>query len=166
MIVRICRLVHMKQMTSTSYNSFSVNAQNTLSIQPLTNIPTERSIYYRKQILQITQPSQYRFAKLQCRYAVTSGSPSIFSYTAYTYIGNPEARPRILYTRCRHTHNVAHKLAHNQTCTHHRAGNQKNVQKCNLNKINPTLTLNCLDPSCKRLFLQNNLVQNKVIFFV
>ena len=31
---------------------------------------------YRKYILQITQPSQYRYAKLQHRLAVTSGSPS------------------------------------------------------------------------------------------
>ena len=31
---------------------------------------------YRKYILQITQPSQYRFAKLKYRFAVTSGSPS------------------------------------------------------------------------------------------
>ena len=29
---------------------------------------------YRKYILQITQPSQYRYAKLQYRFAVTSGS--------------------------------------------------------------------------------------------
>ena len=32
---------------------------------------------YRKYILQITQPSQYRYAKLQYRFAITSGSPSI-----------------------------------------------------------------------------------------
>ena len=31
---------------------------------------------YRKYILQITQPSQYRYPKLQYRFAVTSGSPS------------------------------------------------------------------------------------------
>ena len=31
---------------------------------------------YRKYILQITQPSQYRYTKLQYRFAVTSGSPS------------------------------------------------------------------------------------------
>ena len=31
---------------------------------------------YRKHILQITQPSQYRYAKLQYRFAVTSGSTS------------------------------------------------------------------------------------------
>ena len=36
---------------------------------------------YRKYILQITQPSQYRYAKLQHKYAVTSGSPSIFFYS-------------------------------------------------------------------------------------
>ena len=34
---------------------------------------------YRKYILQITQPSQYVYAKLQYRFAVTSGSPSIFN---------------------------------------------------------------------------------------
>ena len=33
---------------------------------------------YRKYILQITQPSQYRYATLQYRFAVTSGSPSMF----------------------------------------------------------------------------------------
>ena len=32
---------------------------------------------YRKYILQITQLSQYRYAKLQHRFAVTSGSPSM-----------------------------------------------------------------------------------------
>ena len=32
---------------------------------------------YRKYILQITQTSQYRYAKLQYRFSVTSGSPSI-----------------------------------------------------------------------------------------
>ena len=32
---------------------------------------------YRKYILQITPPSQYGYAKLQHRFAVTSGSPSI-----------------------------------------------------------------------------------------
>ena len=31
---------------------------------------------YRKYKMQITQPSQYRYAKLQYRFAVTSGSPS------------------------------------------------------------------------------------------
>ena len=31
---------------------------------------------YRKYILQITQPSQYRYGNLQYRFAVTSGSPS------------------------------------------------------------------------------------------
>ena len=40
-------------------------------------IPTGWSISYRKYILQITQPSQYRYAKLQYRFAVISGSPSI-----------------------------------------------------------------------------------------
>ena len=34
------------------------------------------SISYRKYILKITQPSQYRYAKLQFRFAVISGSPS------------------------------------------------------------------------------------------
>ena len=33
---------------------------------------------YRKYILQTTQPSQYRNAKLQYRFVVTSGSPSIY----------------------------------------------------------------------------------------
>ena len=32
---------------------------------------------YRKYILQVTQPSQYIYANLQYRFAVTSGSPSI-----------------------------------------------------------------------------------------
>ena len=48
---------------------------------------------YRKYIRQITQPSQYRYAQLQYRFAVISGSPSrwfiwIFHvdlYTVYTY---------------------------------------------------------------------------------
>ena len=31
---------------------------------------------YRKYLLQITQPSQYWYAKIQYRFAVTSGSPS------------------------------------------------------------------------------------------
>ena len=33
---------------------------------------------YRKHILQITQPSQNRYAKLQYRFAVTSGSPDMY----------------------------------------------------------------------------------------
>ena len=39
---------------------------------------TEGSISYRKYILQITQPSEYRYAKLQYRFAVISGSPSTY----------------------------------------------------------------------------------------
>ena len=38
---------------------------------------------YRKYILQITQPSQYRYAKLQYRFAVISGSPSKNSITSW-----------------------------------------------------------------------------------
>ena len=39
--------------------------------------PTGWSISYRKYILQITQPYLYRYAKLQYKFAVISGSPSI-----------------------------------------------------------------------------------------
>ena len=35
---------------------------------------------YHKYILQITQPSQYRYAKLHYSFAVTSGSPSIWYF--------------------------------------------------------------------------------------
>ena len=38
---------------------------------------TRRSIYYRKYILEITQPSQYRYTQLQYRFAVISEAPSI-----------------------------------------------------------------------------------------
>ena len=38
---------------------------------------TGRPRSYRKYILQISQPSQYRYAKLQYRFAVISGSPSM-----------------------------------------------------------------------------------------
>ena len=41
---------------------------------------TERSIYYRKYILQITQPSQNRFTLLQYRFAVISEAPSILKH--------------------------------------------------------------------------------------
>ena len=37
---------------------------------------TRCSIYYRKYILQITQPSQYRYMQLQYRFAVISEAPS------------------------------------------------------------------------------------------
>ena len=37
---------------------------------------TERSIYYRKYILQITQPSLYRYTQLQYRFAVISEASS------------------------------------------------------------------------------------------
>ena len=40
---------------------------------------TRRSIYYRKYILQITQPSQYRYSQSQYRFAVISAAPSIKS---------------------------------------------------------------------------------------
>ena len=36
---------------------------------------TRRSIDYRKYILQITQPSQYRYSQLQYRFAVISEAP-------------------------------------------------------------------------------------------
>ena len=42
--------------------------------------PTERSIYYRKHILQITQPSEYRYTQLQYRFAVISEAPSSFKF--------------------------------------------------------------------------------------
>ena len=42
---------------------------------------------YRKYILLITQPSQYRYAKLQYRYAVISGSPS--TSTIYLSVSEP-----------------------------------------------------------------------------
>ena len=41
-------------------------------------VSTGWSISYHKYILQITQPSQYRYAKSQYRFAVISGSPSMF----------------------------------------------------------------------------------------
>ena len=41
------------------------------------HLATGWSISYRKYILQITQPSQYRYSKLQYRFAVTSWSPSM-----------------------------------------------------------------------------------------
>ena len=37
---------------------------------------TKRSIYYRKYMLQIMQPSQYRYTQLQYRFAVISEAPS------------------------------------------------------------------------------------------
>ena len=40
---------------------------------------TECFIYYRRHILKITQPSQYRCTKLQIRFAVTSEAPSKWS---------------------------------------------------------------------------------------
>ena len=39
----------------------------------LTEVGTGWSISYRKYILQSTKPAQYRYAKLQYRFAVTSG---------------------------------------------------------------------------------------------
>ena len=39
-------------------------------------IYTECFIYYRKYVLKITQPSQYRCMQLQYRFAVTSEAPS------------------------------------------------------------------------------------------
>ena len=46
---------------------------------------------YRKYILQITQPSQYRYAKLQYRFVVTSGSPRSFGFI----------KPGDVYVYCR-----------------------------------------------------------------
>ena len=39
---------------------------------------SKRSIHYRKYILQITQPSQYRYTQLQYRFAVISEAPSTY----------------------------------------------------------------------------------------
>ena len=39
---------------------------------------TKRSIYYRKYVLQITQPSLYRYTQLMYRFAVISEAPSMF----------------------------------------------------------------------------------------
>ena len=39
---------------------------------------TERFIHYRKYILQITQPSQYRCTQLQYMFAVISEAPSMY----------------------------------------------------------------------------------------
>ena len=50
------------------------------SLYMVTNGYTGWPSSYRKYILKITQPSQYRYAKLQYRFVVTSGSPS----TVYT----------------------------------------------------------------------------------
>ena len=41
---------------------------------------------YRKYILQITQHSQYRYAKLQYRFAVIYGSPSICASMSYLFL--------------------------------------------------------------------------------
>ena len=38
---------------------------------------TERSMYYRKYMLQITQPSQYRYTQLQYIFAAISEAPSM-----------------------------------------------------------------------------------------
>ena len=43
---------------------------------PCINGHTERFMYYRKYILQITQPSQYRCTQLQYRFAVIFEAPS------------------------------------------------------------------------------------------
>ena len=44
-------------------------------------IHTERFISYRKYILQITQPSQYRCTQLQYRFTVISEAPSTLSHS-------------------------------------------------------------------------------------
>ena len=43
---------------------------------------TECFIYYRKSILQSTQPSRYRCTQLHCRFAVISEAPSSSQYDA------------------------------------------------------------------------------------
>ena len=47
---------------------------------------TGRPRSYRKYIQQITQPSQYGYAKLQYRFAVTSGSPSTIIWPIESFI--------------------------------------------------------------------------------
>ena len=52
----------------------------------LARYPTERTIYYRKYILQITQPSQYRYTELQYRFVVISEALSTYAVIAESKI--------------------------------------------------------------------------------
>ena len=54
------------------YEQARLRANQVQSVQYIT-----ANIYYCKYILQITQPSQYRFAELQYRYAVISEAPGM-----------------------------------------------------------------------------------------
>ena len=56
---------------------------------PLIDCDTGWPRSYRKYILQITQPSQYGYTKLQYRFAATSGSPSIIISHRYWWIVYP-----------------------------------------------------------------------------
>ena len=69
----------------TAYSGVNVNCETT---------GWPRS--YRKYILQIRQPSQYGYAKLQYRFAVTSGSPSAwkFAETEPVYRAGYPAKPQ------------------------------------------------------------------------
>ena len=58
---------------------------------------TRRSLYYRKYILQITQPSQYRYTQLQYTFAVISEAPSMHPFR-YAHIETPIRTPYVLNT--------------------------------------------------------------------
>ena len=47
---------------------------------------TWRSIYYRKYVLQITQPSQYRYTQLQYRFALIYEAPSILDIISISIV--------------------------------------------------------------------------------
>ena len=53
-----------------------------ISLRVLEDLRTKRSIYYRKYILQIKQPSQYRYTQSQYRFAVISEAPSTWGLNA------------------------------------------------------------------------------------
>ena len=80
--------------------SMTIREKITQPLSAILFLLTGWSISYRKCILQITHPSQYRYAKLQYRFAVISGSPS--RLPAYL----PSFPPPDYKTFLQHTSNV------------------------------------------------------------
>ena len=65
---------------------------------------SECFIHYRKYILQITQPSQYRCTQLQYRFAVISEAPSMYDFITSSWTHTPVSKCRLNIYRDMYLH--------------------------------------------------------------
>ena len=103
------RMLSFKKMRSKIYISkgmfcnphlnslYSGGSLENIYIQSASKRTTECFIYYRKYLLQITQPSQPRCTQLQYRFAVISEAPSTFISVIFMF-------KKFQFTRCKRQH--------------------------------------------------------------